>query len=162
MPGKNSSVGGLAAETKPKRKRKQKKQQNDSSDSDDDAGLVDLSVVKKFRQNLLLHDQEIEEEEKDAEDVLSDEDLCADSDEEDIPMDEVDVKRGRPVRRKLDTASDRSTKDNCVICGEVGRNMELWFRCTSCGYWVHEACSGVDSAVDHVCDHCRKRLQDFH
>ncbi|PSN53104.1 hypothetical protein C0J52_10568 [Blattella germanica] len=29
----------------------------------------------------------------------------------------------------------------CIICGEFGRNQELWYRCTICAAWAHSECS---------------------
>ncbi|KAF2904102.1 hypothetical protein ILUMI_02073 [Ignelater luminosus] len=42
----------------------------------------------------------------------------------------------------------------CMICSEFGRNNEMWYRCTSCGLWVHEDCTGWDSPEGYVCDNC--------
>lgn len=42
----------------------------------------------------------------------------------------------------------------CLICEEVGRDKELWFRCVCCGRWAHEACSGWNTAEDYTCDLC--------
>lgn len=46
----------------------------------------------------------------------------------------------------------------CVICGEFGKNRELWFRCVKCAVWVHSECSGWESAAGYTCDDCRLRL----
>ncbi|PSN42320.1 hypothetical protein C0J52_18224 [Blattella germanica] len=29
----------------------------------------------------------------------------------------------------------------CIICGEFGRNQELWYRCTICAAWADSECS---------------------
>lgn len=42
----------------------------------------------------------------------------------------------------------------CIVCGEFGRDREIWYRCTSCGLWAHADCSGWDSAQNYVCDMC--------
>lgn len=42
----------------------------------------------------------------------------------------------------------------CLVCGEFGRDNETWYRCTSCGLWVHADCTGWDSARNYVCDMC--------
>jgi hypothetical protein len=55
--------------------------------------------------------------------------------------------RAKAVRRTLNY--EERSNDQCIICGEFGRNHERWFRCTSCGQWVHEDCSGAESAKDY-------------
>ncbi|KAK5648281.1 hypothetical protein RI129_003173 [Pyrocoelia pectoralis] len=40
--------------------------------------------------------------------------------------------------------------NKCLICGEFGRNNEMWYRCTSCGLWAHSECTGLDSAEGYV------------
>lgn len=42
----------------------------------------------------------------------------------------------------------------CLICGEFGKNGELWFRCVSCGKWAHALCSGENSANNYLCPFC--------
>ena len=39
-----------------------------------------------------------------------------------------DTTSDHPVRRELNHI--QTTNDSCVICGEIGRDEELWFRCT--------------------------------
>ncbi|XP_031338333.1 PHD finger protein ALFIN-LIKE 6-like [Photinus pyralis] len=41
--------------------------------------------------------------------------------------------------------------ESCLVCGEYGKD-EIWYRCVSCGGWVHKMCSGKDSAVNYICD----------
>ncbi|KAJ4435553.1 hypothetical protein ANN_18169 [Periplaneta americana] len=48
--------------------------------------------------------------------------------------------------------------DICCICGEFGRNNELWFRCVCCSQWAHEECSGADTPDNYKCDYCVKKL----
>nr|CAD7432422.1 unnamed protein product [Timema monikensis] len=38
----------------------------------------------------------------------------------------------------------------CFICGEVGRDKELWYRCVSCSSWNHAECTGVDTPKDYL------------
>ena len=57
---------------------------------------------------------------------------------------------GRSVCRTLLSASN----DICIVCKDIGQSDELWYRCTSCGCWVHADCSGADTAKDYVCDYC--------
>lgn len=70
--------------------------------------------------------------------------ICDDESEDDDSI--------RPVRRSAN--ENISSADNCVICGEFGRDRERWYRCTTCGMWAHAACSGVDRADGYQCDHC--------
>lgn len=44
--------------------------------------------------------------------------------------------------------------NQCLVCGEFGRDNEMWFRCTSCGLWAHSDCTGWDTACNYVCDLC--------
>lgn len=57
---------------------------------------------------------------------------------------------------ELDYIPGVDIEETCFICGEFGRDGEEWFRCTSCGLWVHSLCSGSDSPVKYVCDNCLK------
>lgn len=77
--------------------------------------------------------------------------LCDDDSDDDMPLAQI----ARGVRRSLDQASTITAHDNCVICGEYGRDNEWWYRCTICAFWVHAACSDASSADDYVCDYCR-------
>ena len=77
--------------------------------------------------------------------------ICDDSsDDED---DDEAQASARPVRRNLDIGS-MSSKENCVVCGEFGRDKELWYRCRICSYWAHEACTDAPNASRYVCDYC--------
>jgi hypothetical protein len=33
----------------------------------------------------------------------------------------------------------------------------LWYRCTSCGFWAHSECSGVETPKNYKCDLCIQR-----
>jgi hypothetical protein len=48
-----------------------------------------------------------------------------------------------------------NTKDICLLCGEFGHNMELWYRCVICSGWVRTGCSSADTAVNFNCDFCK-------
>ncbi|KAG8300576.1 hypothetical protein J6590_073093 [Homalodisca vitripennis] len=43
----------------------------------------------------------------------------------------------------------------CLLCGEIGRDSELWFMCGFCAGWVHAECSAADSVENFVCDYCK-------
>lgn len=49
---------------------------------------------------------------------------------------------------------ENRNSDLCAICGEFGRDREMWFRCCLCSNWIHKDCSGKDSADNFVCDLC--------
>lgn len=55
---------------------------------------------------------------------------------------------------ELDDMGGVSDHDKCIYCGDTGKNKELWYRCTVCGLWAHEECSGKDSPEGFVCDFC--------
>ncbi|XP_050309282.1 uncharacterized protein LOC126745467 [Anthonomus grandis grandis] len=44
--------------------------------------------------------------------------------------------------------------NKCNICEEFGRNNEMWYRCTICGFWTHAMCTGWDSPDGYICDFC--------
>lgn len=50
-----------------------------------------------------------------------------------------------------DDDADRAC-NTCLVCGEFGRDNEIWYRCTSCGLWAHAECTGWNSARNYVCD----------
>lgn len=53
-----------------------------------------------------------------------------------------------------DEDDDLEIDDLCAICGEFGRDREMWFRCCSCSNWIHKECSGKESAENFICDLC--------
>jgi len=96
-----------------------------------------------------------EEEDSDAnDDSVNVNELCDDSESDGEPIDRACPTRKGPVRREL-PEGNASSHDNCVICGDIGRKKEWWYQCTMCSFWAHAACSGADTAVDYVCDHCQ-------
>ncbi|KAK4879100.1 hypothetical protein RN001_007246 [Aquatica leii] len=44
------------------------------------------------------------------------------------------------------------TEDICIICGEFGKNNEMWIRCVMCGQWAHQACSVDGKDEDYLKD----------
>lgn len=46
------------------------------------------------------------------------------------------------------------TNELCVICGEFGKDQELWYRCIVCGNWVHALCSDRDKPDGYICGFC--------
>lgn len=46
------------------------------------------------------------------------------------------------------------TEDICVICGEFGKNRELWVRCIMCAGWAHQACTDSEN-LEWICDFCQ-------
>lgn len=48
------------------------------------------------------------------------------------------------------------TDEICFVCGEFGKNNELWFRCTVCATWAHSECTGWVSAEGYKCDLCKE------
>lgn len=55
----------------------------------------------------------------------------------------------------INDQNEINNNDICLICGEFGRDGEMWYRCTSCSHWAHADCSGSSSAKGYVCDNCR-------
>ncbi|XP_054259528.1 uncharacterized protein LOC128984251 [Macrosteles quadrilineatus] len=50
---------------------------------------------------------------------------------------------------------EKTTLDICSICGDIGKDNELWYRCVMCSSWSHSECTGWDSAKDYICDFCK-------
>jgi hypothetical protein len=63
--------------------------------------------------------------------------MCNDHSDDDIE----DVTSSRPVCRSVD--ANKSKDDTCIVCGEFGRDRELWYRCRVCAVWAHEACTSA-------------------
>lgn len=55
-----------------------------------------------------------------------------------------------------DELDDADPNEFCLICNEFGKDGEMWYRCTMCGKWVHQDCSGCLKAKQYVCDLCRE------
>ena len=43
----------------------------------------------------------------------------------------------------------------CCICGEIGKDKELWYRCVLCSSWNHAECTGMDTPKNYMCDFCK-------
>ncbi|CAG9820703.1 unnamed protein product [Phaedon cochleariae] len=52
-----------------------------------------------------------------------------------------------------DSREKEVNEDICIICGDIGKDRELWIRCVVCGQWAHEACAG-NVRDDYICDFC--------
>lgn len=49
--------------------------------------------------------------------------------------------------------TDANGTDICLVCGEFGKNGEVWLRCNSCGNWAHKACTDAEKNI-YLCDYC--------
>nr|CAD7394174.1 unnamed protein product [Timema cristinae] len=47
------------------------------------------------------------------------------------------------------TKTGKEPNELCCICGEIGRDKELWYRCVSCSSWNHAECTAVDTPKDY-------------
>ncbi|KAG5875273.1 hypothetical protein JTB14_033481 [Gonioctena quinquepunctata] len=70
----------------------------------------------------------------------------SDSDEESYDNDEL------CDDDELDDVSDAG--ETCSVCGDFGKDNEVWFRCTCCGIWSHKACTGTERPDNYICDFC--------
>lgn len=73
-------------------------------------------------------------------------DLRGDSDED------VDI-------APLEAESEDPSQEVCCVCGEFGRDKELWYKCSnkSCKYWTHKDCSSWENKLNpYLCDFCSK------
>lgn len=100
---------------------------------------------KKPRSTKLKRKIKIEEESSDECDNRSIDykNLCQDDE-----FDDIELNLGT-------TAIEKTTDEICNICGDIGKDRELWFRCVYCSSWSHAECSGADSAVDYICEYCK-------
>ena len=81
--------------------------------------------------------------------------LCNDSDDDSIEDEENNtLPKCKAVKRLF--VEKKSSSDNCVICGDFGKDNELWFRCKQCGFWAHKLCTGEDRAAKYICDDCKR------
>ncbi|KAJ8945555.1 hypothetical protein NQ318_020401 [Aromia moschata] len=55
---------------------------------------------------------------------------------------------------ELDDVDPSGDNEECLVCGEFGRDNEIWYRCVMCSNWAHSECSGWESAVNYTCDMC--------
>jgi len=86
---------------------------------------------------------------------LNELELCNDDSDDDIVDDgprPTSKDEAVAVRRFADKKTSKD--DNCLVCGEFGRNGEYWYRCRVCAYWAHKACTDATRAKDYVCDLC--------
>lgn len=54
-----------------------------------------------------------------------------------------------------DSDEDIVGEDLCLVCGEFGKNGEMWLKCVQCGNWAHRACADVSRKQAFICDFCR-------
>lgn len=50
-----------------------------------------------------------------------------------------------------DERDDARGSNMCLVCGEMGRDNDLWYQCV---LWAHADCTGWDSTSNCVCDMC--------
>lgn len=88
--------------------------------------------------------------------------------DESIPLKSSPTPRIVPKRKCLkiqksteDTSSedddDRDSdvnEDICAICGEFGKNKELWIQCSMCSLWAHKDCTSFEGKMYYICDFC--------
>lgn len=94
----------------------------------------------KIRRNIKFEDSS-------SDDNLPDTDIFQDDE-----LDDIDPKQSFIEKGVLRQAC--GSKDTCILCGDFGKDNELWFRCCSCAGWIHAACSASESADNFICDLC--------
>ena len=65
----------------------------------------------------------------------------SDSDDEDENIDERDLCDDD----KMDDLPGTEDENICVVCSELGQDVECWYRCTGCGIWVLSLRSAANS-----------------
>lgn len=103
-----------------------------------DKKLGTKTKTVKRRNKTIVEDKTSEESEADVKALCQDED--SDIDINDI----VDP-----------NAVEKTSSDLCSVCGDVGKDRELWYRCVSCSSWSHAECTGWDSPKNYICDFCK-------
>jgi hypothetical protein len=65
------------------------------------------------------------------------------------------------VKHDEDEASSdsESSEENCIYCQEIFSHSkvgEVWVKCSLCGCWAHDVCSGVveEDCDEYSCDMC--------
>lgn len=53
-----------------------------------------------------------------------------------------------------DSENHETDLNVCLVCNDYGPNSEVWYRCTTCGQWAHQLCSGKDTPRGYICDFC--------
>ncbi|KAK9681272.1 CENP-B N-terminal DNA-binding domain [Popillia japonica] len=99
-----------------------------------DKGKKELKIVGRRKH--------IQAENSSSEDEIDEQQICNDDSDDDMEA------PGYYIPPERDTKDD----DECLVCGEFGRNNEIWYRCTICSKWTHQQCSGVDKPVGYICD----------
>ena len=60
----------------------------------------------------------------------------------------------------MDPEFDEETRETkkCIMCGEMGKDNELWFMCYTCKLWAHADCTQLSEKEAKkkiwVCDFC--------
>ncbi|KAJ8881238.1 hypothetical protein PR048_017712 [Dryococelus australis] len=89
--------------------------------------------ASKTKRKVQFSESETEPENKD------EKALCDDSDNDDICV--------KGYNKKV-----------CFVCGEFGRDGQIWYRCVYCAHWVHSECSGWDLAENYTFNLCMRLL----
>ena len=114
------------------------------------------STKKKSLTDILVKQPKKNASKKRDDNVESDSDedgqtVCYDdSSDDDMPLSNLITK---PVKRT--SVDNKGAVDNCVVCGEFGKDGEMWYRCVMCGYWTHRDCSGAVKPDVYICEHCK-------
>ena len=82
-------------------------------------------------------------------------DVCNDDSDDDVE----DGTSVRPIRRSANIDGLDPNAENCLVCGEFGRDREWWYRCRVCALWAHEAFTSATTANNYVCDYCEERQE---
>lgn len=112
-----------------KREEKKKREENKTEKTKVADSKPNKQNKKGCSRQLKLSESETEEEE------IDENTLCDDEDDEEVEL----------------------NADVCIVCNEFGRDGEMWFKCVTCGLWVHADCSGWDTAKNYKCEYCLRK-----
>lgn len=69
---------------------------------------------------------------------------------------ELKVKEKLKKKNSISLTVGDPEKDLCSVCGEFGKDNELWFQCCICQLWAHADCTDQQSgSIGYKCDNCR-------
>lgn len=99
--------------------------------------------TKKFKGKQKLKKETTPESSDDSMDEdLSD--ICNDDELDDVELSFIPPSVKKPSE----------PNDTCGICGESGKDKELWFRCVLCSLWNHAECTSAETPENYKCDYC--------
>ena len=123
------------------------------------AGLIEAQEKKRKRTEKVKNSQKNDHRKKGVKttcrrNLSLDSSTDEESDNLKLSDDESDID-WIPKGADASTNAEKNSSDVCLLCGEFGRDNELWYRCVMCSGWIHSECSGAETAKNFKCDFCK-------